>query len=297
MERAAAQPAGMPDRLRAPTPDTRLLAIALVASAVGLGGCAHHEPAATAAARRSAQPARHTAPSAPARTEQDAPAPLVAGATGIAAARRFARARSGTVAFAVLDGRGRLRGLRRTVQFPSASVSKAMLMVAVLRRARDRPLSAHERALLRPMVTASDNDAADLVYAAVGGAGLSAVAAAAGSRRFADVGHWAATLITAADQARLFMRIDALVPARHRVYARTLLSSIVRAQRWGIAPVARRRAMRILFKGGWREDIVHQVALVERRGRRVALAILCSGQPSQAYGQATLRGIAARVLH
>jgi hypothetical protein len=54
--------------------------------------------------------------------------------------------------------------------------------------------------------------------------------------------------------------------------------------------------VRILFKGGWHEDIVHQVALLERGGRRVALAILCSGQPSLAYGQATLKGIAARAL-
>jgi hypothetical protein len=228
--RASEQATGARDSLHAPMPDIRrLLAFALVASPLGLGGCAHREPAATAAARRSAEPARHAARLVPRRAEHDAPAPLVASSTGIAAARRFARTRTGTVAFAVLDGRGRLRGLRRTVQFPSASVSKAMLMVAVLRRARDRPLSVRERALLRPMVTASDNDAADVVYAAVGGPGLSAVAAEAGSQRFADIGHWAAALITAADQARLFMRIDALVPARHRAYARALLSSIVHA--------------------------------------------------------------------
>ena len=278
-------------------PDTRrLLALALVAAPLGLGGCVHEEPAATAAGRRSAEPAETTArPTAP-RAGRDAPSPVLATASGIAAARRFARTRAGTVAFAVLDEVGRLRGVHRTAQFPSASVSKAMLMVAVLRRARQRPLSVHERALLRPMVTASDNDAADAVYAAVGGPALSAVAAAAGSRRFGEVGHWAAAQITAADQARLFLRIDALVPARHRRYARSLLSSVVGPQRWGIAPVARRRAMRIFFKGGWREDLVHQVALLERGGRRVALAILCAGQPSQAYGQATLEGIAARAL-
>jgi hypothetical protein len=263
---------------------------------VGAERLPHGQPAATTSGQRHAEPAGQTHRVGPARVEQDAPAPLVATAAGIAAARRFARTRTGPVAFAMLDGRGRLRGLRPTVQFPSASVSKAMLMVAALRRAGDRPLTARERALLRPMVTASDNDAGDAVYAAVGGAGLSAVAAAAGSRRFVDGGHWAAALITAADQARLFLRIDTLVPARHRAYARALLSSIVSSQRWGIAPVARRRAMRILFKGGWRKGIVHQVALLERAGRRAALAILSSGQPSQAYGRATLHGIAARAL-
>jgi hypothetical protein len=264
----------------------RLLALAVVATPMGLGGCVHQEPAATAAGQPTT---RKRGPGPP-------PSPVLATARGIAAARRFARTRAGTVAFAVLDEAGRLRGLRRTVQFPSASVSKAMLMVAVLRRARDRALTAPERALLRPMVTASDNDAADAVYAAVGGPALSAVAAAAGSRRFGELGHWAAEQITAADQARLFLRIDALVPARHRAYARALLSSIIPAQRWGIAPVARRRAMRIFFKGGWRAGIVHQVALLERGGRRVSLAILCRDPPSQAYGQATLKGIAARVL-
>jgi hypothetical protein len=146
------------------------------------------------------------------------------------------------------------------------------------------------------MITKSDNDAADVVYASVGGAGLAAVARAAGCRRFADGGHWARARLTAADQARLFLRIDRLVPAVHSGYARRLLSSIVPAQRWGIAPVARRRHMAIFFKGGWRTGLVHQVALLERHGRRIALAILTSEQPSQAYGRDTLRGIAARVL-
>jgi beta-lactamase class A len=58
----------------------------------------------------------------------------LATAQGIRAAQRYARTRAGTVAFAVLDGEGRMRGLNRTVQFPSASVVKAMLMVSVLRR-------------------------------------------------------------------------------------------------------------------------------------------------------------------
>jgi hypothetical protein len=228
--------------------------------------------------------------------DRAAAAPVLATSAGIAAAVRYARSRAGTVAFAVLDGRGRLRGLRRTAQFPSASVVKAMLMVAVLRRTAGGHLDATERDLLRRMITVSDNDAASAIYARVGGAGLISVAHAAGAKRFADVGNWADAQLTAADQARFFLRFDRLVPAAHRRYARKLLSSIVEWQRWGIPPVAGAHDMKVFFKGGWRTGIVHQVALLERGGRRVALAVLTSGEPSMAYGEETIEGIARRVL-
>ena len=169
--------------------------------------------------------------------------------TAIRRARRFAASRQGRVAFVVLDEEHRPRGLLRTAHFPSASVSKAMLLVAMLRRAPTRSLNDGERNLLRPMITVSDNDAASAIYAKVGGDGLRRVAKAAGMRQFADVGHWAEARITAADQARLFLRIDRLVPRRHRRYARKLLCSIVGEQRWGIAPVARHSHLEDLLQG------------------------------------------------
>jgi hypothetical protein len=220
--------------------------------------------------------------------------PLTTGAA-IREARRFARSRVGTVAFAVLDREHRPRGLHRTVRFPSASVSKAMLLVALLRRAAHRRLSSSERSLLRPMVTMSDNDAASAIYARVGGEGMRKVAHAAGMRRFVDVGYWSDAQITAADQARLFLRVDKLVPRKHRRYARKLLSSIVREQRWGIAPVAGLRHLRVFFKGGWRTGITHQVALLERGRQRVALAVLTKSH-SVPYGEETIERIARRVL-
>lgn len=215
---------------------------------------------------------------------------------GIRRARRFAKSRQGAVAFAVLDGKARPRGLRRTAHFPSASVSKAMLLVAVLRRAGPRPLSDGQRALLKPMITVSDNDAASALYARVGAAGLRNVARAAGMRQFVEVGHWARARITAADQARLFLRIDKLVPGAHRRYARKLLSSIVHWQRWGIARAARHAHVKAFFKGGWRKDVTHQVALLERGGRRIALAVLTNGSPSQAYCEETIERIAHRII-
>src|SRR5206468_3057072 len=121
-----------------------------------------------------------------ARAAAPATAPAVTDAQ-IAAARKYARSRGPSVAFAVVESpRGRPRGLHRYVTYKSASVTKAMLMVAVMRRAGKRPLSKFERALLKPMITASDNDAASIVFRQVGGATLRAVARAAGMHRFDD---------------------------------------------------------------------------------------------------------------
>jgi hypothetical protein len=222
--------------------------------------------------------------------------PALATGAGIAAARRYARGRKGEVAFAVLDQQGRLRGLHRTERFPSASVVKAMLLVAVLRQVGRGKLAPSTAATLKQMITVSDNDAASAMYNRVGGAGLRAVARAAHATRFVDVGYWSDAQLTAADQARFFLRIDHLVPATHRHFARELLSSIVGWQRWGIPPIAAKHGLKVFFKGGWRTGITHQVALLERGKRRVALAVLTRGEPSMAYGEQTIAGIAARVL-
>ncbi len=233
----------------------------------------------------------------PACNEQPArrvPPPPLSTDARIEAAERYARSRKGNIAFATVDERGRLRGVNRTVRYPSASVVKAMLMIDVLRTG---PLTPRRRALLGPMITQSDNKAALTVYRElVGDAGLYRVARAAGMRDFSVHGALFEAELTAADQARLFVKIDRLVPKPRRSYARGLLAGIVAPQRWGIAPVAARRHYRVFFKGGWRTGTVHQVALLERGGQRISLAILTSGEPSMSYGEATLAGIAARVL-
>jgi hypothetical protein len=41
---------------------------------------------------------------------------------------------------------------------------------------------------------------------------------------------------------------------------------------------------------------VHQVALVERGDRRVALAVLTDSDRTEAYGHETIRGVARRAL-
>jgi hypothetical protein len=242
----------------------------------------------------------------------DTPAPAVAanavvpGATAavVPSARRFARARSyarrrrGAVTFAVIDSTGRLRSFHGNRVFRSASVVKAMMLVAYLRRNAHRRLSRAARATLAPMIRRSDNDAATRIYHIVHPSGLRAVARAAGMTRFAPMPAWGNSHITANDQARLFIQIDRLVPSRHRAYARHLLRSIVPSQRWGIPRALGRRYV-VLFKGGWRPVgrwLVHQAAKLERGTTRLSLAILTGGNPSMGYGTETLRGVAARLL-
>src|SRR5206468_12425988 len=91
-------------------------------------------------------------------------APALVPLAGVRGAQRYARARQGGVAFAEVGRDGRLRGLRTTVRFPSASVVKAMLLVAALRSAGLRPLTMTERRLLGPMIRVSDNEAAEAVF-------------------------------------------------------------------------------------------------------------------------------------
>jgi hypothetical protein len=118
-------------------------------------------------------------------------------------------------------------------------------------------------------------------------------------KSFAVSGYWGSARITAGDQARFFAQLDRLTPPRCQRYARSLLSSIVSWQAWGLPEIAR-PAWRVFFKGGWRRSLhghlVHQVALLERGRRALAIAVLTDGNPSHGYGRKTVRGVGARLL-
>ena len=75
--------------------------------------------------------------------------------------------------------------------------------------------------------------------------------------------------------------------------------SIAPRESWGIPEVSRPEWL-TFFKGGWltsrRGNLVHQVARLEKGQLSLTIAILTDGNPSDAYGRATVRGIAARLL-
>jgi hypothetical protein len=214
----------------------------------------------------------------------------------VRAASEWAGARAGQVSLSVrTEHRVWGRDARRAV--PAASVLKAMLLVAYLRE-HDRPLTAADRALLAPMIRWSDNVAATRVRDLVGDDGLVRLARRAGMRHFRPAPIWGLSSVDAADQSRYLLHIDRLVPRRHRRYALRLLGSVVRSQRWGIARV-RPPGWALYFKGGWGSGsgaVDHQVALLRRGRRRVAVAIMTTSSPSHEYAKATLEGVARRLL-
>jgi hypothetical protein len=229
-----------------------------------------------------------------------APSAGAAWRPAVRAAVRYIHGRAGQVSFAVRTEH-HLWGYRRTRGVHSASVVKALLLVAYLDdpRVRNRRLTAGDHRLIDPMIRRSDNAAATKVLAYVGANRVRAAAQRVGMRRFVlNPRVWGGSRIDASDQTRFFLHYDAHVVARHRATAMHLLRTIVPEQRWGIGK-ARPDGWRLYFKGGWGSGtglVDHQVALLTHGTDRVAVAVLTTGNPDHAYGQQTLRGVFARLL-
>lgn len=219
---------------------------------------------------------------------------------GVKPAIRYSERRAGDVSFAVVGPAGKLYGCRRAVQVPTASVIKAMFMAAYLRHpsVRDRRLRDSDRQLLGPMIKRSDNDAATRIADYLGPRPINRLARRAGMRDFHYTRPWGLSLTSARDQARFFFELERYIPKRHEGYARYLLSHIVESQRWGIGQLNRPN-WRFFFKGGWGSGtgwVCHQVAFLEREGKRIAIAVMIRNSPSHDYATETLRAVADRLL-
>jgi hypothetical protein len=218
----------------------------------------------------------------------------------VRAAIAYAHTRSGDVSFAVRTEH-RAWGWRVDRTVPSASVLKAMLLVAYLDdgRVRDRALTAADHRLIDPMIERSDNEAATSVLGFVGPVGVYGVARRARMRRFTlDPSIWGLSRIDAADQARFFLHIDREVVPRHRAVAMHLLASVIPSQRWGIGRL-RLPGWQLYFKGGWGAgtgEVEHQSVLLLHGSVRVAASVLITSSPSHAYAKQTLQGVFRALL-
>jgi hypothetical protein len=196
----------------------------------------------------------------------------VPSAAALSRGRDFARARAGLVSFATVNSEGKLRGDDLHRLYPAASTVKAMLLAAELRRIKRAGggIDSETDSLLTAMITASDNDAADAIYARVGDQGMFEVAKRAGMPDFTVAGHWGNAQVSAADLALLFGDLDRVLARKFR------------------------------FKGGWLPDhaLAHQAAeLRERHGNReLSIAVLTDDQPSFDYAIESVRGVGRRLL-
>jgi hypothetical protein len=235
-----------------------------------------------------------------ARSHTPRHAPAYPSPAAISAAVRYLDERAGRTSLAVVDSRGRLNGVRLREHFQSASVVKVMFLTAFLQllHAVHRPISAFDDALLQPMIHVSDNEAASAVLARVG---LGAIARVAREARMQDyapaIGWWAFTQTSAADQARFFSALQRLIPHRFWPYARGLLAGIEPSQSWGIPQVARPR-WQVFFKTGAlpSQGLFNETARLERAGVTFTISIFTTGDPSMAYGEETIRGVASALL-
>lgn len=216
----------------------------------------------------------------------------------IAAAADWIGGRDGAVAFAVVDTNGEdAGGYRRHEPFQLASLAKAMLLVASLRR--DPTPDGATEAVLTRMITESDNGAAYAIFGQVGARGMCEIAKAAGMEDYEQGTDWIDTRASAADQARFFFHLQSLVPAAGRSLARRLLAGVVPIQRWGIPAAAGPEGWTSYFKGGWLgtdNKLMVQAAWLKKGRRRWALAVMSDRNPTRSYGWDTQKGVAGILL-
>lgn len=182
------------------------------------------------------------------------------------------------------------------------SMSKSLILVALTRVAAHRALTASETSRATAMIEQSDNAAAASLYRELGLARIDAVADLAGMAAWrADTSDPVYPLgesrVSAEDFARFFERIDDLVAARHRAFARQLLSGISGAGAFGVLRAGIPGT--VLSKGGWMDEgdgwTVNQAAQFEIAGRRYGFAMVLGQQPSFAAGAEQIAAVARAV--
>jgi len=226
-------------------------------------------------------------------------------ARDISAARR---GRVSTVAVRVDDpGAGLECWLNSSTHFDSASVVKATILAALLRKAQDshRHLTRTEAALAWAMITRSDNGAASALWNDVGRAHLQHFLNLARMTHtvLGPGGFWGLTEITASDETlllRLLLSGNSVLDTASRDYELALMASVISSQRWGVTAGAPTR-LTAHIKNGWlplaaHQWHVHSIGGFTGRGGGYSIVVLTEDDPTMSYGIITIERI-ARVIN
>jgi beta-lactamase class A len=198
-----------------------------------------------------------------------------------------------------------------------ASIVKLDVLEALLARdtAEGQALSSQDRALSQTMIEDSDNTATTDLWEAVG--------SAPGMRAFNDqLGlndttpstcvmcpgfpwpGWGLSTTTPEDQLQLLREVvepNAVFTADDRSFALDLLENVTPDQRWGVSSGVSPNAT-VALKNGWlplndadSDWQINSIGWVSGDGRNYLVAVLTTGNPSEAYGIDTIDQLSALV--
>lgn len=196
--------------------------------------------------------------------------------------------------------------------FHTASIVKAGILATLLLQGQRQHtgLSPAEQQLATAMIEESDNDAASALWDTIGGPpGLAAADRVLGLRYTepGPGGLWGLTATTVTDQLSLLAALTSghsPLTAASRHYELSLMRSVEPGENWGVTAAADPGSGPAV-KNGWLPDgapglwVINSIGVLRHDGQRLLVAVLSSGQPTEAVGirqvQAAARAAAASV--
>ncbi|MFD7285308.1 hypothetical protein [Streptomyces sp. NPDC059863] len=208
-------------------------------------------------------------------------------------------ATTASLSVAVLDvegGDSADYGVQAGKTYDTASIVKVDILAALLLKAQDqgRVLTAQEKKYATSMIQVSDNESADALWLAIGGAagldaankrlGLTATTGGSGPL-------WGLTQSTATDQLALLSAVfgddsDSPLGSGSRTYMQGLMNGISADQDWGVSAAGAVTGL----KNGWLQRTATKLWDINSIGRIVAdghgylVAVLSSGNVSKEAG-------------
>lgn len=191
--------------------------------------------------------------------------------------------------------------------FHTASIVKADILAALLLQARRQHagLSLAEQQLATSMIEESDNDAATALWDTIGGApGLAAADRILGLLRTepGPGGLWGLTATTVTDQLTLLAALTSAhspLTAASRHYELGLMRSVEPGENWGVTSAADPGSGPAV-KNGWLPDgssgglwVINSIGVLRHDGQRLLVAVLSSGQPTEAVGISQVQAAAS----
>jgi hypothetical protein len=300
----SSSPSSSSARARSTGPGEAVLGAASAPSEVASRSAVASPSAVASSAARSTEPANATGRAGPAD-------PL-----GTAAAS-YLGTRSGTVLAAVYDlGTHQSWTLDAASQAQDeASVVKVDVLETLLAQ-QPGGLSAADQSLAQQMIEDSDNDAATALWDSVGGAdGIRAFNTRAGLTSTTPSAcvecpgfpwpGWGLSTTTPLDQIALLRELvtgsGSSLSSADREYALGLMENVTADQRWGVSGGVPAQTT-VALKNGWlplntagTDWQINSIGWVSGLGRNYLIAVLSTGNPSEAYGIDTINELSALV--